>query len=357
VILDAIGADQIRSGIATAADTTAGHATDVAVFGGILAEAGDRYEQLGMTTSTISHLRAAAASTTAAAAHLGTAGEQLQAALCDFDARDGHVAAAVADAGNLMQAEGYTQTFTLPGAAAAGPTADPDRTGQDGKQEQEPQLSPADWADSYRMSPKPVSSGWTMGDEEFRQLLTGGLPERHALQARTDGAWAEVAIRGDAADCTATWSQREHLRVVESPPPYQAPQKEDGDEFYAFDGDLRDGKPPYWTRREGRTVVSQSLGGQVTRTEHPDLDTARAAFAEDSCDPDGAGAPRSHDLIEVHWGQHEGQQLRVSAVTAGPGRGDYVVEAQPAVGGPAVAVDLNFGQYRIMRRRPAPRRS
>ncbi|WP_430787049.1 hypothetical protein [Actinoplanes sp. G11-F43] len=496
MILDAVGADQIRSGLATATTTAQEHTTNVGTLAGILAEACDRYEQWGMAASTLALLRDAAVKATSAHTLLDAATWQLQEATSDFDARDGRVAEAVADAGNLMQAAGYAETFTLPstGTTVTAPVAnaggEPDQPGT------EPQMSPAEyllaledirngmawmannegnphwrpsppspeldaqlttdsaadqaaedqglpapdrvtcythqswladcvsdpshsrpgladgavapynwcvdhrlpvqvcqcwpatvdgtppaagdpgpageagdpaaaWAGSYRMSPKPVASGAMMGDDEFRQLLDDGLPEGQAMQARTDGEWADVPVRtpdgcdhrsGVCVDCTAGWSQRERLRVVQAPPPYEAPQQS-GDDFYAFGGELDTGKPPYWTRRDGRTVVSQSLGGEVTRTEYPDLDTARAAFAEESCDPDGAGAPHPHDLITVHWGEHEGTRLRVVAVTRGPGRGDYTVQAQPADGGPPVQVGLHFGQYRIERRRPAPRTS
>jgi len=146
MMLDATGAEQIRDAFATAADTAGEHADDIAGLASVLAEGADAYAGLGMAASTVDHLRDAAASTTAAQARLGEAEQRLQAALGDFNDRDGRVAEAVAAAGNLMLAEGYAQTFTLPDAVAAvpvGPAGDPDRPNQDGKQE--PETNTADY--------------------------------------------------------------------------------------------------------------------------------------------------------------------------------------------------------------------
>ena len=120
MMLDATGAEQIRGAFATAADTAGEHADDVAGLASVLADGAEAYAGLGMAASTVAHLRDAAASTTAAQARLGEAGERLQAALGDFNVRDGRVAEAVAAAGNLMLAEGYGESFALPGAATPG---------------------------------------------------------------------------------------------------------------------------------------------------------------------------------------------------------------------------------------------
>ncbi len=113
-VLDAAGPEQIRAAFATAITTTDQHLTELAGIAGVLDQAADRYENLHMNQSTLGLLRGGADALTAAATALGTAGERLQAALGDFNDRDGHVADAVTATGNLMRAEGYHQTFAAP---------------------------------------------------------------------------------------------------------------------------------------------------------------------------------------------------------------------------------------------------
>jgi hypothetical protein len=115
---EARGPEEIRAAFTTAIDTANGHAEDLTGIAGVLGEAADRYETLQMSSSTLGHLRDGAAAVRAAAAALGTAGEQLQAALTDFNDRDGQVGDAVAEAGNLMRPEGYTETFGQPTPSA-----------------------------------------------------------------------------------------------------------------------------------------------------------------------------------------------------------------------------------------------
>jgi hypothetical protein len=117
---EAHGPDEIRAAFTAAIDTAGGHAEDLTGIAGVLGEAADRYENLAMTSSTLDLLRGGATAVGAAAAAVGTAGEQLQAALADFNNRDGRVGEAVTEAGNLMQADGYTTTFdpSSPSAAA-----------------------------------------------------------------------------------------------------------------------------------------------------------------------------------------------------------------------------------------------
>lgn len=116
---EAGGPEEIRAAFTTAIDTAGGHAEDLTGIAGVLDEAAERYEALQMTASTLERLRAGAAAIDAAAAALGTAGEQLQAALGDFNDRDGQVADVVTETGNLMRPEGYTETFGQPTTSAA----------------------------------------------------------------------------------------------------------------------------------------------------------------------------------------------------------------------------------------------
>jgi hypothetical protein len=112
-VLEAAGPEQIRAAFTTAIDTADTHAGDLTGLAGVLYAAADRYEALQMHPSTLEHLREAASALAAAAATVGAGEQQLQAAAADFDARDGQVAAAVAEAGNLMDAVGYGESFTL----------------------------------------------------------------------------------------------------------------------------------------------------------------------------------------------------------------------------------------------------
>ena len=114
--LQVSGPEQIRAAFTTAITTAGEHLAELAGIAGVLGEAADRYEALQMTASTLGHLRDGAAAVTAAAAALGTAEERLQAALGDFNDRDGQVADAVTETGNLMQADGYTTTFDPTGS-------------------------------------------------------------------------------------------------------------------------------------------------------------------------------------------------------------------------------------------------
>lgn len=136
MILDAIGADQIRDAFTTAAGSVGESAEEITDLAGALAEAAEAYESQQMTASTVGHLRDAAGSVSAAQAGLEVAGENLQAALADFNNRDGQVADV---AGNLMQPEGYAAAFTTTAAGVAGaaPAADPEAG--------EPVMSPAEY--------------------------------------------------------------------------------------------------------------------------------------------------------------------------------------------------------------------
>ncbi|KXK59803.1 hypothetical protein AWW66_22275 [Micromonospora rosaria] len=97
--LEATGPEEIRAAFTTAAEAAGERSEEVGGVAGVLTEAADRYEGLDMAASTVGHLRDAAEQFAAAQAALTSAQEELQAALADFNAKDGQVAEAVADAG------------------------------------------------------------------------------------------------------------------------------------------------------------------------------------------------------------------------------------------------------------------
>ncbi|GAA2532262.1 hypothetical protein GCM10010201_34650 [Pilimelia columellifera subsp. columellifera] len=103
--LEATGPEEIRAAFATAIETTNERAEELSGVAAVLGEAADRFESLEMAASTIGHLRDAADQMNTAHSALQTSVEELEAALADFNARDGHVAETVADAGNLASAE------------------------------------------------------------------------------------------------------------------------------------------------------------------------------------------------------------------------------------------------------------
>ncbi|WP_309244418.1 hypothetical protein [Micromonospora parastrephiae] len=99
VNLEAIGPEEIRAAFSQAAEAAGERAEEVAGVAGVLTEAADRYESLDMSASTVGHLRDASEAFAAAQASLNTAQEELQAALADFNAKDGQVADTVAETG------------------------------------------------------------------------------------------------------------------------------------------------------------------------------------------------------------------------------------------------------------------
>ncbi|GIF08865.1 hypothetical protein Asi03nite_64030 [Actinoplanes siamensis] len=123
--VEAAGPDLIRAGLHDAIATTTEQAGHITALAGPLAEASDFYAGLQMATSTIDCLREASTALTIAQQCLDTAAEHLHAALNDFNARDGRVADAVAETGNLMiPGEGPThQHSTGHTHAVAGPAA------------------------------------------------------------------------------------------------------------------------------------------------------------------------------------------------------------------------------------------
>ena len=99
VNLEATGPEEIRAAFTQAAETAGERAEEIGGIAGVLTEAADRYESLEMAGSTVGHLRDAAEQFAAAQAALNTAQEELQAALADFNAKDGQVADAVTETG------------------------------------------------------------------------------------------------------------------------------------------------------------------------------------------------------------------------------------------------------------------
>lgn len=121
MILDAAGPEQIRTGLHDAAATVGERAGDVNGLALGLGEAAAWYESLQMAPTTVEHLRDAVADLDRAANHLRTSDERLQAALTDFDNRDGRVADAVAATGNLMDPGESTNPISTNGSTADSP--------------------------------------------------------------------------------------------------------------------------------------------------------------------------------------------------------------------------------------------
>ncbi|QKW17618.1 hypothetical protein [Verrucosispora sp. NA02020] len=97
--LEATGPEEIRAAFTQAAEAAGENAETIGGIAGVMTEAADRYESLEMAASTVGHLRDAAEQFAAAQAALNTAQEELQAALADFNAKDGQVADAVTETG------------------------------------------------------------------------------------------------------------------------------------------------------------------------------------------------------------------------------------------------------------------
>ncbi|MER7280570.1 hypothetical protein ABT369_39635 [Dactylosporangium sp. NPDC000244] len=116
-----------------------------------------------------------------------------------------------------------------------------------------------------------------------------------------------------------------------------------GDEFYEFSGDAEFGKPPYWVRRVGLQVYSQIDGKDPKVFDCDTLEHARARFAQETRDPE-VGAPMPGDVIQVVYGDAEGEEFTVESTVARGG--EYGVTGNRS-GRP---LRLRFGQYRIVSR-------
>jgi uncharacterized protein YukE len=99
VNLEATGPEEIRAAFTQATQEAGETAETLGGIAGVLTEAADRYESLEMAASTIGHLRDAAEQFSAAHAALNSAQEELQAALADFNSKDGLVADTVTETG------------------------------------------------------------------------------------------------------------------------------------------------------------------------------------------------------------------------------------------------------------------
>jgi hypothetical protein len=102
--IEARGPEEIRAALDAAISTAGEQAEDLGGIAAVLTEAADRYESLQMAASTLEHLRDAAAAAATAGTGLAAAEQELQAALTDFNNRDGLVADAVTDTGHLAGA-------------------------------------------------------------------------------------------------------------------------------------------------------------------------------------------------------------------------------------------------------------
>jgi len=105
VNLDANGPEEIRAAFTQASADAGEKAEELGALAGVISEAADRFEGLEMAASTVEHMRDASEAIAAAKASLDNAQEHLDAALADFNAKDGQVADAAADAGNLASRE------------------------------------------------------------------------------------------------------------------------------------------------------------------------------------------------------------------------------------------------------------
>lgn len=115
------------------------------------------------------------------------------------------------------------------------------------------------------------------------------------------------------------------------------------DEFYEFPGDREFRKYPYWVARTGTAVSSRVDGRDIRTVTYVDVPTARAHFAEETGEPDGPGAPRVGDTIEVVYGKGQGSTFTVTSVYTAP-------VGFTVTGHPRYSLDLLFGQYRIVSR-------
>ncbi|GIF08872.1 DNA translocase FtsK [Actinoplanes siamensis] len=98
---EAMGADEIRAAFTEAITATEEPVNELGGLASALAESADAYEARQMAGSTVEQIREGAEAMKAAVAQLENAREHLEAALADFNAKDGVVADTVTDVGNL----------------------------------------------------------------------------------------------------------------------------------------------------------------------------------------------------------------------------------------------------------------
>lgn len=120
------------------------------------------------------------------------------------------------------------------------------------------------------------------------------------------------------------------------------------DEFYSFPGDREFRKHPYWVARHGRTVTSQVEDGEARRFECATVDDARALFAEETCEPNGPGAPMPFDVIRIVYGPSVDERFTVESVVT------VTHDGYPAFGvtgnRSGRPLRLVLGQYEILSR-------
>ncbi|MFD4208210.1 hypothetical protein ACFWRG_19715 [Micromonospora tulbaghiae] len=175
MIVDASGLEEIRTAFVAAIAVAGERIDEFGGIAGILDEAADRYESLDMQSSTVGHLREAGRACGTAQAAVATAADHLRTALADFDARDGRVAEAVADAGgNLADHE------VLLDGDTGGPASD------DAKEQTVTATPPADASPSAKDG---LRDRLRLG---ARMVLRDG--ERLAGSASVAGADGELAL-------------------------------------------------------------------------------------------------------------------------------------------------------------------
>lgn len=187
--LDAAGPDQIRDGFTTGATAATDRADEAGQVSASMSEIADRYAALGMAASTVGTIRSAATRYTAAAAALHGAGEDLRAALADFNAHDGLVATAAANVGNLAGVDvltgdgpGHTATATSPMIGET-PMSSPS-TDQPSGTDDEAVITPAHPAEEYGLDAGLV---YLLADPDngMMRLLPVGSAEWAAAAATT----------------------------------------------------------------------------------------------------------------------------------------------------------------------------
>ncbi|MFC4066750.1 hypothetical protein [Actinoplanes subglobosus] len=116
--------------------------------------------------------------------------------------------------------------------------------------------------------------------------------------------------------CLESWSWGHDLQVADVPTSVDVDTHHaTADEFYRFAGDPDRDLPPYWVARHDRAVTSQIADEPVRTVLLEDGDRASATFAAECCDttPDGPGAPRPGDRIDVAGGPDTGAVVTVSS--------------------------------------------
>jgi hypothetical protein len=354
MILDAVGPEQIRTGLHDAAITIGERAGDVASLAAGLGEAAAWYESLQMAPTTVEHLRDAVADLDRATDHLRTGDERLQVALTDFNNRDGRVADAVAATGNLMNPGESSPTFGGHRAAADTPAAE-EATPVDDEDEAYARAFEQAAAFIDATTNSPAHQAPPGQDLQHRPLAED-------LQDTSEQLWMSLPVRRadvcghvDTAcrECLEPWSLDHDLRVADVPTTVDVEHHHaTADEVYRFEGDPDRDLPPYWVARHDRTVTSQIDGQPVSTILLEDGDRASATFAGECCDttPDGPGAPRPGDRIEISGTPGTGIGANAVTISSSTPHGNgYLIEGTDEDDLPYEGV-VNAWEYEIARR-------